>query len=148
MTVAFRTFTICAFTFIHVGFDSHLGLFAQQTPPPESTAGQDKQLPSVAGQVLGASNNEPLRKARVILRNQDDHDADPYVAITDIEGRFSIKGIQPGRYEMDVERDGYVSKSYGEDESGNSSSILALDLGQRVTDLIFHLEKRGAITGV
>jgi hypothetical protein len=147
MTVALRTLAICAFTFIHVGFDSHLGLIAQQTPPSESAASQDKPPISVSGQVLGAGNNEPLRKARVILRNQDDLGADPFVAITDIEGRFSVTGILPGRYHLDVERDGYVSQSYGENESGNSSSILALDSGQNISDLIFRLQKRGAITG-
>jgi carboxypeptidase family protein len=147
MTAALRTFALCALILVCFFFDSHLGLFAQQAPTPESAASQDKQLPSVAGQILGAGTNDPLRKARVILRNQVEQGADPYVAFTDIEGRFSITGIQPGRYEMNIERDGYVSKSYGEDESGNSSSILALDSGQRVTDLIFHLQKRGAITG-
>lgn len=117
MTVALRTFAICAFTFIHTGFDSHLGLRAQQISLSEGSASQDKQLPSVSGQVLGAATNEPLRKARVILRNQDDFDADPSIAVTDIEGRFSFTGILPARYDIEAERDGYDPQSNAENES-------------------------------
>jgi Carboxypeptidase regulatory-like domain len=119
---------------------------AQQAPAVETTSGQDK-LATVGGQVLRAGTNEPLRKARVVLTNENDHTADPYVAITDAEGRFTIAAITPARYGMWAERDGYVPASYGEEKSGGSSSILLLQAGQKITDLLFRLKRFAAIAG-
>src|SRR5580658_6697798 len=75
---------------------------AQQAPAVETTSGQDK-LATVGGQVLLAGADEPLRKARVVLTNENDHTADPYVAITDAQGRFTIAAITPARYDMRAE---------------------------------------------
>jgi hypothetical protein len=119
---------------------------AQQAPAVETASGQDK-LATVGGQVLRARTDEPLRKARVILTKENDNAADPYVAITDAEGRFTIAAITPARYDMRAEHDGYVSAYYGEDKSGGSSSILLLQAGQKITDLLFRLERCAAITG-
>lgn len=120
---------------------------AQQPSTSGNAATQDSQFASVAGQVLRAGTGEPLKKSRILLKNDDDNSADPYIAITDAEGRFLIAGIRPGRYSMDVERDGFLSKSYGEDGTGDSSSILSLKPGQQLTDLIFRLQKCGVISG-
>jgi hypothetical protein len=119
---------------------------AQQAPAVETTSGQDK-LATVGGQVLLAGTDEPLRKARVVLTNENDHTADPYVAITDAAGRFTIAAITPARYDMRAEHDGYVSAYYSEDKSGGSSAILLLQAGQKITDLLFRLERCAAITG-
>jgi protocatechuate 3,4-dioxygenase beta subunit len=121
--------------------------FAQQSTSTESAADQEKQLCTIAGNVVRAGTNEPLSKARIVLRSDDDSSAPPYVAITDSEGRFSIEGIRAGRYRMSVNRNGYLGASYGEDDQGNSSAIFALKPAQHMTDLIFHLQRCGVISG-
>jgi carboxypeptidase family protein len=121
--------------------------FAQQFASTESVAGQEKQLCIVAGKVVGAGTNEPLKKARVVLRSEDDSSAPPYVAITDTEGRFTIEGIRAGQYDLYVESNGYLRKSYGEDDRGNSAAILTLKPTQSMTNLIFHLQRCGVISG-
>ena len=78
---------------------------AQQGTTSANTSAQDPQLASVAGQVLRAGTGEPLKKARILLRSADDSSADPYIAITDPEGRFLIAAIRPGRYSMRVARE-------------------------------------------
>ena len=120
---------------------------AQQPGASGNSSAQDPQLASVAGQVLRAGTGEPLKKARILLRSADDSSADPYIAITDPEGRFLIAGIRPGRYSMRVAREGFLSKSYGEDETEDSSSILTLRPGQQLNDLIFRLQKCAVISG-
>jgi len=67
--------------------------------------------------------------------------------LTDAEGRFKVSGIRPGRFRMDVERDGFLPKSYGEHDSGDSQSILSLGPGQKIEDLRFHLQKAAVISG-
>jgi hypothetical protein len=118
---------------------------AQQPGASGNSPTQDAQFASVAGQVLRADTGEPLKKARILLQNDDDNSADPYIAITDVEGRFLITGIRAGRYSMRIEREGFLSKSYGEE--GTGSSILSLKPGQQLNDLIFRLQKCAVISG-
>jgi protocatechuate 3,4-dioxygenase beta subunit len=120
---------------------------AQQPTLSGNTSDQGAGLASVAGQVLRADTGEPLKKARILLQNDDDNSADPYIAITDVEGRFLITGIRAGRYSMRIEREGFLSKSYGEEGAGDSSSILSLKPGQQLNDLIFRLQKCAVISG-
>lgn len=128
-------------------FGARLGLLGQQSGSTDSAAGQDKQLCTVAGIVLRSDTNEPLSKARILMRSEDDNSAAPYVAITGPEGRFTIEAIRAGRYHMDVGRNGYLGASYGEDGQGNSSAILSLKPAQHMMDLIFRLRRCGSISG-
>jgi hypothetical protein len=123
------------------------GSFAKQTPSLENSSSQDSKLSGVAGSVVRAETNEPLRKARIVLTNEEDHSVDPYIAITGSDGRFSIAHVVAGRYRLHVQRDGYVSKWYAEDASGNSFEILSLKPGQQMSDLFFRLQRCGVISG-
>src|ERR1700683_426307 len=122
------------------------GLFARQSTPTES-ADENKKLCTVGGSVVRSGTNEALPKARVMLRSEDDNSAPPHVTVTNAEGHFTLEDILPGRYKMRAERNGYLSKSYGEDDQGNSSTILTLKPAQQLTDLIFRLQRCGVISG-
>jgi protocatechuate 3,4-dioxygenase beta subunit len=132
-----------ACAFVSFGLDS----FAQQSVSTQSAADQDKDLCAIAGSVVRASTNEPLTKARIVLKSEDDNSVPPYVAITDSEGKFKIDGIRSSRYDMRVERNGYLSKSYGQDNQGSSLTILTLKPAQHMTDLIFRLQRCAVISG-
>ena len=144
----------CSFRRIAIGALTWLGLclyfqgasFAQTASALENDQNRDK-LCTVAGQVVRADTNAPLRKARIVVTNKDDRSADPYVAITDADGQFKIGGILPARYDLNVQHDGYIPKSYGEDESGGTSTVLLLTAGQTVTNMMFRLQRYGVITG-
>jgi hypothetical protein len=49
--------------------------------------------------------------------------------------------------QMRLERTGYVSQRYGQDEPDKPGAILALAPGQKMTDLLFCLQSAGVITG-
>jgi len=106
----------------------------------------ENNLCAVAGQVVRDDTNEPLRKARVVLSNEDDNALNPYVAFTDGAGKFSLVSIRPGRYRVVAARDGYLPSSSGENAS-SAPSILALNAGQQVTGLVFRLQRYAAIAG-
>jgi hypothetical protein len=142
----FRNPVISSVTLVGILVCHQLGSFAQQTSGLENAQTQDKFC-SVAGQVVRADTKTPLRKARVVLTSADDRAVAPYVAITDAEGQFTISGILPARYDMSVERDGYIPKAYGADESGDSSAILSLKAGQQITGLLFRLQRFGVTSG-
>jgi 5-hydroxyisourate hydrolase-like protein (transthyretin family) len=147
MTATMRIFTIGALTLLCLVLCPSICSFAQQPSLPTDSPSQDSQFSVVTGQVLDASTGGPLRKARIVLINEDNDRADPYISATDSDGRFVIEGIKPGRYEINIERDGYVSASYSEDESEKSPAIVSLKSGQRLSDLVFDLQKCGVIAG-
>jgi protocatechuate 3,4-dioxygenase beta subunit len=139
-----RNLTIIAVACVFVA--PRHGLFAQQSTPIGS-ADESKKLCTVGGSVVRSGTNEALSKARVMLRSEDDNSASPHVTVTNAEGHFTLEDIPPGRYKVRVERNGYVGKSYGEDDQGNSSTVLTLKPAQQLTDLIFRLQRCGVISG-
>jgi hypothetical protein len=144
MSKSFRNVTMIAVACFFVG--PSLGSFAQQSTPTGS-ADESKKLCAVGGSVVRSGTNEPLTKARIVLRSEDDRSAPQQVTATNAQGQFTIGDIPPGRYDVRVERNGYLSKSYGEDDHGNSSTILTLKPAQQLTDLIFRLQRCGVISG-
>jgi Carboxypeptidase regulatory-like domain len=124
-----------------------LSLFAQQSSSTEDAADQAKQLCTVGGSVVRSGTNEPLTKARIVLRAEDERSSPPHVTVTNAQGQFTIEDIPPGRYVLRVERNGYMGKTYGEDDQGNSSTILTLKPAQHMTDLVFRLQRCGVISG-
>jgi Carboxypeptidase regulatory-like domain len=126
--------------------------FAQQ-PATKSSASEQansdrskQSVCAVAGTVLRASTGEPLKKARVILSSRSaDDSAQPFVAISDATGHFAFD--PPGRYDMRVDRTGFVPQRYAQDDPDKPGAILTLAAGQKMTDLVFRLQSAGVITG-
>src|SRR5208282_1620124 len=120
-----------------------------QNPPASSTSKvPDKDLCAVTGRVVAAATNLPLRKASIHMRRADESGSGRgYGAQTDDSGRFSISGIQPGRYSLYVERSGYVRQSYGEGTTDDSEAVLTLAPGGKMQDLIFRMVAWSVISG-
>jgi sarcosine oxidase gamma subunit len=112
-----------------------------------SSSDDDKQTASVEGTVVCAGTDEPLGKARVTLSNKDDKDRNSRVAVTGTDGKFMFKGVAPGSYDLNVYHDGYIPRSYGEDSEGKGAAILTLAAAQKMSDLLFRLQKCAAISG-
>ena len=104
-----------------------------------------KQTATVAGTVVRQGTDEPLRKARVVLFLEGHRGENDLDAVTAADGKFVFDSVAPGAYELQVNHDGYVTKSYGEE--GHDDAILTLAAGQKLEDLIFRLQKCAVITG-
>ena len=64
----------------------------------------------------------------MILRKAEGRDQ-PETVATDAGGHFALKDIEPGRYQLWVERNGYVRQEYGQrnpDRSGTYSATTLL----------------------
>jgi hypothetical protein len=101
---------------------------------------------SIKGVVVHAGTGEPLKKALVTLEKLEGRDLS-YVASTDAAGRFYLKGIEPGRYRLRAERNGYVRQEYRQRAADRPGSILSLEPGQSLRDVTLRLVPTGAITG-
>jgi len=116
-------------------------LAAQNSAPPP----QDKA--SIQGRVTTVPNSEPLKGVRVRL-TRGSEDGTLYVSVSDGAGQFSIQNIEPGIYQIRIEKDGYRTP----DRVCSSSAIQDDDLikliaGQSLSDLKFQMLTPAVITG-
>ncbi len=115
-----------------------------QSPKNNPVAKKDEC--SIAGTVVKLAGSEPLRKARVLLTSAEDRARNVSIS-TDSDGRFQLKGLQPGRYRLAVSRHGFVSQYYGQRKPNDPGAILTLHPGQDLKDLLFRLIPSGVIAG-
>jgi len=85
-----------------------LSAYAQKNtkPPKEESC-------SVSGMVMKMAGSAPLRKAHVALSSVEDQNR-TVSAITNVDGHFAMKGIEPGSYRLSVSRLGFVTGEYGQ----------------------------------
>src|SRR2546430_7630057 len=69
--------------------------------------------------VVKLAGSEPLKTATVQLQSLQDL-AHTISVLTDVGGRFELKGIDPGRYRLKVSRTGFVTQEYGRSEEHTS----------------------------
>ncbi len=93
------------------------------------------------GVVLNARTGEPLRKAQVVLMLMGDRPSEPVAVPTDAEGKFRVAGIEPGRYRVMPQRNGFVNRQR------DASTVLTIAKGQHLKDLTFKLEPAAVIAG-
>ncbi len=73
--------------------------------------------------------------------------AGTYVAVTDAEGKFRIDSVEPGRYLLFAERQGFVRQQYGARNNFSMGTIVTLAAEQEVKALEFKMTPHGIITG-
>ena len=116
-------------------------LAAAQVPQQEA-----EETCTIDGYVVRIGSGEPLRKAQVVLRPERGR-RPVYGAVTDASGLFTLDGIEPGNYRLEIERDGYVDQEYGQVSPNRPGTVLVLAPGQEVTDVIISLVPTGTIAG-
>ena len=124
---------------------SQPGQSQQSNPPVPPTRPED--LCSIDGQAVTAVTGEPLKKTQVTMNSLGGHTNATPGAVTDAGGRFVIENIDPGRYNVSAERNGFVRFQYGARGPGRPGTPLTLSAGQRTRDLVFRLFPQGVITG-
>ena len=127
-----------------------LGLLAASPSAPQArNSSTDPAKPavcSVSGLVVNLEGSAPLPSSTVRLQSIDDHTR-AFSGVTDLGGRFEVKGIDPGRYRLRVIRNGYVTQEYGQRTPNDPGAVLALSPGQDLKDLLFRLVPAAVISG-
>src|SRR6266478_8049640 len=101
---------------------------------------------TISGIVVKLAGSEPLKTATVQLQSLQDL-AHTISVMTDMGGRFELKGIDPGRYRLKVIRTGFVTQEYGQKTPSDPGSDLRLSTGQNLKDLLFRLIPWSVIAG-
>ena len=110
-----------------------------QTPAP----GSDKPI-AVQGVVTNSVTGEPVLRAHVVLRSgtqgqQGQASQKRYGALTTVDGKFTITGLDPGRYSVAIDKTGFATAS--------DFPVLNLQAGDAKDDLKFKLTPTGSIVG-
>jgi protocatechuate 3,4-dioxygenase beta subunit len=126
-------------------------LFLLAAPAPQTTAPNPADLCTIQGVVIRAGTGEPLHKASVEAvpagsRTGNDQ-SQGGSAETDAMGRFEIKGINPGRYFLSAQRNGYVRQQYGQRTPGGSGAMLSLSPGEKISYIRFQMIPAAVIIG-
>jgi hypothetical protein len=101
---------------------------------------------TIAGMVVDAGNNSPIRRAVVTLSTVEAHPQDA-VAWTDGNGRFAFGYLPPGRYELSVDKNGFQRTAYGADSPRRPPGTISLAAGEIRSDLVFRLQQVTTILG-
>ncbi len=110
-----------------------------QTPPKEKC--------TVSGTVVAATTGAPLGKAVANLRPLQGGSDTSYAITTGADGKFSITGIEPGKYVLTIDRNGFVSQPYNATGSRHQAETLYLQPGQSLNDLKVKLLAQAVIVG-
>lgn len=127
-----------------------------QVPPPPPPPGGMMQMPPrdasqktgtarIRGHVVAADTGQPLRKAQVRVVSPELREN--RMVSTDTDGKYEVKDLPAGRYQVTVTKGSYVSLSYGQSrpfEAGKPLEILDTQIVEKVD---FALPRGGIITG-
>ena len=101
----------------------------------------------VSGRVVTAADGTPLASSRVaLIPEHQRRESHVYAAISDSGGRFTISDVPAGRYRFLATHTGYVDKNY-QSSGDDTGAIFALQAGQEVKDVLFHMILAAVFTG-
>src|SRR3989442_3037553 len=147
--------TFMAWVAASVVFLQQLAVLATQQQPAKG---------AIEGVVQRAGTGEPIagaeiRVMRVATPGEEGRvgprmafvftGSDPYApipAITDREGHFLLKDLEPGSYKITAARNGYTKQEYGQRIPAGQGTVVTLGGGQTLKDLAFHLIPGGTIS--
>src|SRR5579871_4902114 len=126
-----------------IGLSCCLAIGAQTRTSTPHSAGSGV----IAGIVLNAADNTPLRRAVVTLSTVETQPQDA-VAWTDANGRFSFGYLPAGRYQLRVTKDNYQPAMNTAGNPRRPPAIIQLGAGESRSDFVFHLQLVSSISGV
>ena len=125
-------------------------------PPPPAPLPPGFQMPArdvpqktgtarIRGRVVAADTGQPLRKAQVRAASAELREN--RMTSTDAQGRYEIKDLPAGRYQINATKGSYVSLSYGQSRPFEAGKPLEILDAQIVEKVDFALPRGGIITG-
>ena len=107
-------------------------IFAQED------SAQAPKRAAIKGIVVESKSGEPVGKTVVILLGSSERRVG---AISDKDGKFEFRDLEPGAYRVEVERTGYVLSRESERQT------VTVEAGEKGTDLNVTLVRSGAVSG-
>lgn len=116
----------------------------QTAAPPRDTS-QKTGTARIRGRVVAADTGQPLRKAQVRATAPDLRENRG--TSTDADGRFELKDLPAGRYNLTASKGSYVALQYGQLRPFTSGKPLQIRDGETLEKVDFVLPRGGVVTG-
>lgn len=120
------------------------GTLMPQTPRDAITS-EKKGTAVIRGRVTAIDTGRPLRRVQVRVSAAEIQEN--RTASTGSDGKFEIRDLPAGSYNVSLTRSGYLRLSYGQKRPGDPPGRLELAEGQIVSDLNFTLPRMSVISG-
>ncbi len=105
-----------------------------------------QEFGSVEGVVLNAITGEPIKKANLVLTRADVRSASqPYGAVSDAAGHFSIPNLAPGNYRLEATRTGFMREAVRA-RSGAAPRLIEVR-GGSTENMVVRLTPQAVIAG-
>jgi hypothetical protein len=113
------------------------------------------QLATASGVVTKPGSNEPLPGATVmltpavgeVLGRGSPQNSRIRFTVSEDDGRFMIRDIEPGDYRLQVQSPLYGGASYGQRRPDGPGAVLTIAAGQRLAELKLSMAPTGTIAG-
>ena len=118
------------------------------TNPPGTTDPNAKrpEKGKIVGQVTSASTGEPLKKATISVYRTDNQNGDSSTVTSDAAGHYEIPDLEPGKYSVNAQRNGYVRQTFGSKNGASGGSLVTLGPGGAM-EAGFKLIQQSVVTG-
>jgi carboxypeptidase family protein len=113
------------------------------TPPRDNS--QKPGSAVLRGRVFAADTGQPLRKA--VVRANSPELREGRMTTTDEQGRYEIKELPAGRYNLSASKGSYVNIMYGQTRPFEAGKPLEVLDGQTVEKVDFSLPRGSIVTG-
>lgn len=116
-----------------------------QRPPRDPGAANEAGTAVIRGRVVAADTGQPVRRVQVRAYSGDGRGS--RMASTDAEGRFELRDLPAGRWNLSATKAGFVSLSYGQRRPFESGRPIELRDGETMPRADFVLPRGSAIMG-
>jgi hypothetical protein len=120
-------------------------LYAQATPPRDTSATRSSGTAVIRGRVTAAATKQPLHRVRITLNAQNPN---PPTAVTDTRGEFEFTSLPAGFYSMTATRAGYLPLQYGQRRPQEPGRTIELQDGETLERVDMALVRGGVLSGV
>lgn len=118
---------------------------AQTERPPRDVRERVVGTAVVRGRVQTADTGAPIRRAQI--RAVSPGSRDTRLVTTDTEGRFELRDLPAGRWELTASKGGYVAMRYGQRRPFEAGRPIELADGQIMQQVNFALPRGAVIAG-
>ncbi|OFW00592.1 MAG: hypothetical protein A3I61_07870 [Acidobacteria bacterium RIFCSPLOWO2_02_FULL_68_18] len=118
---------------------------AQVQRPPRDVREQTAGTAVVRGRVQTSDTGAPLRRAQI--RAVSPGSRETRLVTTDAEGRFELRDLPAGRWELTASKGGYVTMRYGQRRPFEAGRPIELADGQLLQQVNFALPRGAVIAG-